>query len=349
MEQMKSLQLFLYLTPVACLLAQTPPHPQTPPSRTITLPPAPGQPAAVKPPTVTLSAENPPSAFPSVPPDTVVLTINDKKITAGELEHMIDIIPEHMRNQARTTGRRQFAENVVRIEVMAQEGLKRKLEDTPAFKDESAFQRDNLLAQTLYREMIANKVDDAALHAYYDQHKKDYEEVKARHILVRFKGSPVPARAGQKELTEEEALAKAQDIRKKLLDGADFAELAKKESDDVGSGANGGELGTFGRGRMVPPFEQAAFSLEVGKISEPVKSQFGYHIIKVEEHKEKSFAEVRPELERKLEQETAQKEMEKLKDSATVVMNPAYFGPAPGETKPEPKPEAKPPATPHSK
>ena len=93
---MKSLQLFLCITPVCCLLAQTPPPtPQSQPSKTITLPPAPGQPAAAKPPTVTLSAENdtPPAA---VPPDTVVLTINGKKITAAQYDHMVEIIPEHM-------------------------------------------------------------------------------------------------------------------------------------------------------------------------------------------------------------------------------------------------------------
>src|ERR1017187_9098563 len=75
-----------------------------------------------------------------------------------------------------------------------------------------------------------------------------------------------------KELTDEEALAKAQEIRKKLVDGADFATLAKAESDDAGSGANGGDLGTFGKGRMVPAFEQVAFTIAVGELSEPVKS-----------------------------------------------------------------------------
>jgi parvulin-like peptidyl-prolyl isomerase len=88
------------------------------------------------------------------------------------------------------------------------------------------------------------------------------EQVLARHILVD---------------TEEEA----QEIYQLLQEGADFAELARTRSKDTGSGANGGDLGWFGPGAMVPEFEQAAFGLEVGEISEPVQSEFGYHIIQL--------------------------------------------------------------------
>jgi parvulin-like peptidyl-prolyl isomerase len=259
----------------------------------------------------------------------VVLTVGDEKITAADLDHLIDMIPEQVRNQARTTGRRQFGDNVVRLKIMAQEARRRKLEDSQAFKDQLAFQGENLLAQMLYQNILASaKVDEATSQAYYDEHKSDYVQVKARHILIRFKGSPVPLRAGEKELTDEEALAKAQEIRKKLADGADFDALAKAESDDVGSGANGGDLGTFGHGRMVPAFEKVAFSMPVGQISDPVKSQFGYHIIKVETRQDKTYAEVRSDIEKKLQPEMAKKEVEALRAATPVVMDPAYFGPA---------------------
>ena len=82
--------------------------------------------------------------------------------------------------------------------------------------------------------------------------------------------------------------------------GGDFAELATKESDDTGSAANGGDLPPFHHGQMVPVFEQAAFAMEPGKISEPVKSQFGYHIIKLESKSTKSFEEAKPEIVKKL-------------------------------------------------
>ena len=149
-------------------------------------------------------------------------------------------------------------------------------------------------------------------------------------------------------MTDDEALAKAKEIRQKLVDGADFATLAKAESDDAGSGANGGDLGTFGHGRMVPAFEEVAFKIPVGELSQPVKSQFGYHIIKVESRQEKTFVEVRPEIERKLAADMVKKAQDDLKAATPVVMNPDYFGPPapapmapPAPRPPAPQPQPK--------
>jgi parvulin-like peptidyl-prolyl isomerase len=345
MEWMKSLQLLLFLTPLACLLAQTPPasQPVAPPAT----PPAPAvQPGRLQ----AMPAQPPASMAAKVPPETVVLTIGTEKITAGEIDHMIDMIPEQYRAQMRTSGRRQFAENIIRLKIMSQEGKRLNLEDTPEYKNQLAFQAEQILAQQYYQNLVkTTKVDEATARKYYDEHKSDYLQVKARHILIRVKGSPSPLKKDAKELTDEEALAKAKEIRKKLVDGADFATVAKAESDDAGSGANGGDLGTFGHGKMAAPFEQVAFTIPVGELSEPVKTQFGYHIIKVESRQEKTFIEVRPEIERRLDGEAVKKAMDDLKAATPVVMNPDYFGPAPAAmTPPGPRPtptiQAPPPA-----
>ncbi|MBV9745003.1 MAG: peptidyl-prolyl cis-trans isomerase, partial [Acidobacteriia bacterium] len=145
-----------------------------------------------------------------------------------------------------------------------------------------------------------------------------------RHILIRASGSPSPAEPGKKELTDAEALAKAQEIRKKLADGADFAQLASTESDDTGSKTRGGDLNFFRHGQMVPPFEQAAFSMKVGEISEPVKSQFGYHIIKVEARK--TFEDSKPEIERRVRQEEGQKILDEMQKKANATLDPEFFG-----------------------
>jgi peptidyl-prolyl cis-trans isomerase C len=335
MEEMKSLQLLLFLTPLACLLAQTPPASQP------AAPPAPaGQPA--RPPSMAL--QPPASVAPKVPPETVVLTVGDEKMTAAQIDHMIDTVPEQYRAQMRSpAGRRQFADRIVTFKVMAQQGRRLKLEDTPDYKEQLALQTDQILAQQYYKNLqTTSKTDEATARKYYDEHKSDYLQVKARHILIRFKGSSVPLKKDAKELTEEEALAKAQDIRKKLADGADFDTLAKAESDDAGSGAKGGDLGTFGHGRMVKAFEDVAFTIPVGELSEPVKSQFGYHIIKVESREEKTFVDVRPEIEKKLDADLVKKTMDDLKTGTPVVMNPDYFGPVPAPAAMTP-PAAKPP------
>ena len=125
------------------------------------------------------------------------------------------------------------------------------------------------------------KVTDAEVQAYYNQHIADYqvkEQVRARHILI-----AVPEGADAK--TDAAAKAKAEDLLKQIRGGADFATLAKANSDDPGSKASGGELGFFTRGKMVPAFEQAAFALQPGQTSDLVKTSFGYHIINVEEKK----------------------------------------------------------------
>ena len=130
------------------------------------------------------------------------------------------------------------------------------------------------------------------------------------------------------EKNPKKALAKAKALRARIVAGEDFGTIAKAESDDSGSGKNGGELDFFGHGQMVPPFEQAAFAAPIGQITEPVKSQFGYHLIEVEKHETKTFDEVRPEIEKKIRPELAKKAVEDLRKQAVVIVDDAFFGPA---------------------
>ena len=192
-------------------------------------------------------------------------------------------------------------------------------------KSQMQFQNDNLLAGALFRQMQADSAtNDAALKAAYEAKKNDFEQIQARHILVRFKGSPVPLGKDKKELTEEEALAKATEIRKRIAGGEDFAKIAKEESDDVGSGANGGDLGSFRHGQMVPEFEKVAFAQPIGQVSDPIKTQFGYHIIRVDKHDTKSFDDAKAELTPEVAKQTA----EALKTKANVQIDDGYFGTA---------------------
>lgn len=270
----------------------------------------------------------PVSAAPS-DPNKVVITVGDQKITEGEYEQLIAALPAQYQAAARGPGKRGFAERIVELKILSEEAQKRKIDQEPKVKNEIAFQRDNLLAQAMFENLESSiKVDDAAVEKYYDEHKSEFEVLKARHILIRVKGAPMQARAGQPELTDEEALAKAQAIRKRIEGGEDFATIAKSESDDVGSGAQGGDLGQFGRGMMVPPFEQAAFAAKVGEVTEPVKSPFGYHLIKVEAHYTKTLAEVRPDIEKKLRPALAQQAVAELRKSTTVQLDDSFFGPS---------------------
>lgn len=161
---------------------------------------------------------------------------------------------------------------------------------------------------------------------YYDEHKEDFEEAHARHILIRMQGSPVPLAAGHKELSDVEALAKVQGLRKQIQEGGDFEKLATAESDDVQSGSKGGDLGTFGHHQMVPAFDEAVFHMKPGELSEPVKTQFGYHLIKVDTVGTKSFEDAKPEIEKRIKPEMAQKNMQDLEKKANVQLDPEFFG-----------------------
>jgi peptidyl-prolyl cis-trans isomerase C len=255
----------------------------------------------------------------------VVVSVGNEKITAKQFDDMIEGLPEQARAQVRGPAKRQFAEQLVRMKLLSAEARKRGLDKKPAV----ALQMENVLAGAAYNDMAAQvKLDDADLRAEYEKRKNQFESVQARHILIKFKGSPVPAREGKPELSEEQALAKVQELRKQILAGSDFAALAKAESDDAGSGAQGGDLGTFARGQMVPEFDKMAFSLPIGEVSEPVKTQFGYHIIKVEKREAKSFDDVKQQLEQNLKPEMAREAVEKLRQNSTVTLDESYFGAA---------------------
>ncbi|MBU0595884.1 peptidylprolyl isomerase, partial [Candidatus Bipolaricaulota bacterium] len=135
----------------------------------------------------------------------------------------------------------------------------------------------NQLKITTVQRAVSEPIDvpEEDLLAYFEEHRSEYEteeQVRASHILV---------------ATEEEAA----DIHLQLSEGADFAELARTLSTDLGSGQNGGELGWFGRGQMVPEFEEAVFALDVGQFSEIVETQFGFHIILLTGHRDATSPE----------------------------------------------------------
>ncbi len=185
--------------------------------------------------------------------------------------------------------------------VISAEDLRKQINPTDAelqafFKQSAARYKDAIpeTRKLAYIPLRQNDVPGGAppvtnqqVEAYYQQHQKDFqvpEEVKVRHILIKVD-------KGADAKTDAAAKAKAEDLLKQIKGGADFAALAKANSDDPGSKEQGGELGMIQRGVTVPPFEKAAFALQPGQISDVVKTDFGYHIIKVEE---KETAHLKP-------------------------------------------------------
>ena len=294
---MNFLRNLLIIAPAACLLAQTPPAPTPAPATPPAAAPAAPKLATPIPPGL-LSPAPVPSQPAVVPPDRVVLKAGPVTLTAAQFEEIVDSLPPMYQSRFRGPGRKQFADSLVRLYILSEEGRHRKLDETKAYRIQSQLNDDQVLVNMVAEDIKAHTtVDEADARKYYDEHvNKEYELVTARHILIRAKGSQIPLKPGAKELTEEEALAKANDLRKRILAGEDFATLAKAESDDAKTAVEGGSLGAFSHGRMQPSFDEAAFKLKPGELSEPVKTPYGYHIIKVESHVTKTFDEVRGQI-----------------------------------------------------
>jgi peptidyl-prolyl cis-trans isomerase C len=313
-------------------------------------PAAPPKPQAAKAAKPAASAVAKPAAAavkePAAPPaaaagagDPVVLSAGSQQMTRSQFESLLAALPDNVRSQTATPqGKRMLGERIAEVMTLAGEARRRGIDKKPAYIEQAKLNSDNLLASFLVQDlMAAAKPDETAARKYYDEHATEWEQVKARHILIRFKGSRVPLKTGQQDLSTDEALAKTKQIQERLAKGEDFAVVAKAESDDTGSGAQGGDLGTFTRERMVPEFSEAAFKLPVGQVSEPVRTAFGYHLIQVQSHETKKFEDVRADIEKRMQPEAVQAAVDSIKTANKPVLDEGFFG----------KPEAAaPPAAP---
>lgn len=160
---------------------------------------------------------------------------------------------------------------LIEMKIVAQKAKAEKIDQTDDFKRRIAYVQQRVMMQQLLLREAKQVASDQALKKYYDEQigqVKPVEEVRARHILVE----------GEED---------AKKIAARLKGGEDFAKIAKEASKDPGSGAEGGDLGFFTKDRMVPEFAEAAFAMKPGEVSQPVKSQFGWHVIKLEERRQK--------------------------------------------------------------
>jgi peptidyl-prolyl cis-trans isomerase C len=193
---------------------------------------------------------------------------------------------------------------LIDMKIVSQAAEDKKVENNDDFKKRLAFARNRLLMDSLLATEGKAATTDEAMKKVYDDAAKQIaseQEVHARHILVE---------------TEDEAKA----IKAELDKGADFAELAKKKSKDPGA-SDGGDLGFFTKDQMVPEFSAVAFALEPGKISDPVKSQFGWHIIKVEEKRNRKapdFEQVKAQIETYVTRKAQADYVAKLREGAKI-------------------------------
>lgn len=226
----------------------------------------------------------------------VLAIISGNEITENDLNNIIMRYPEDKRGYfSSDMGKKQLLEQMVQFELMNKLGLEMELDKTEEFKAQVKQVEKDLLTQAAVNKVLSEvTVTEEDAKKYYEDNKemfKGKESVSAKHILVDNEDlcSEIKAKIDNNELTFEEA-------------ANEYSSCPSKEQ--------GGNLGEFGRGMMVPEFEEAAFALELEKVSEPVKTQFGYHLIKVEaknEPKTSEFADVKNQIVQKLIQENQEK------------------------------------------
>ncbi len=234
--------------------------------------------------------------------DTVVATVNGTNITLGHMIATRESLPDQYKSLPNETLFKGILDQLVQ-----QTALEQSVAGSISKMDEINLEnsRREYLSNSALLAVVTAAVTDAALQAAYDDKFKDatpQKEYSASHILV-----------------DDEA--KANELKQELDNGADFAELAKANSTDTGSGAQGGALGWFGLGAMVQPFEDAVVEAEIGKVAGPVKSDFGYHLILVTETRiaEKPTLDMmREELTADIQQKVVSAHLKEITDAATV-------------------------------
>lgn len=231
--------------------------------------------------------------------DTVLLQYQDIKVTAQELQYILEIqIPPDVREQFMGNNERvrQMISDLYIVRQFAAEARAAGLESDPSVKFQMNYQADRVLMDRFMEKTIADAkkpdFENLALQAYeVDKQKfRMPEAVRASHILIKV----------AENRNDEQAKALAQELRERAVAGEDFAKLAAEHSDDPSAKQNMGDLGYFEKGRMVKEFADAAYALQnEGDISEVVKTQYGYHVIRLQDHRsaqDLSFDKVKAEL-----------------------------------------------------
>ena len=284
--------------------------------------PPPGQPTAIQ------------GAPPPVPPDAVVADIAGKKYTAAEIDKLIAALPAQVQPRVRSDPRSLTQIFVLReLERMA---LAEKLDQESPNKENLELQRTQALAQlevNSYRYKHINITEDDQ-EKYYKAHTSDkFNQAKVSVIYIAFQ-PPNPQTEEQKKLPlEADAKAKANDLRKQLLNGADFAALAKANSNDKTSAEKGGDYGLITHASSSDALKKVAFSLKPGEISEPVKQPAGYYLVRVDSIVVQPFEQVQSVVDEEIRTEKFTAFINEMQTKYAVkVENQNYFAPRPMPT-----------------
>jgi len=288
--------------------------------------------------TTTESASAPAAGVEEAPPGHVIMRVNGEPVTEEEFTASFALLPQEMQQQLSSgPGKQAFAEQMVRVKLLEQEARRLKLQQDPNVAGQLAAQRTEILAGAAAQKLV-DKAPPAAVQKYYNENQRQMQTVELSHIVVAYQGGMIPPKNGQ-PLDQRAAMNKALQIYQQLKEGANFEQLAKKESDDVASAERGGVLGPVAPGMLPPELDARVMNLKPGEISTAIPSRYGIHIFKAGARQTQPLAAVQDRIEQRVKQEETMRRVEQLRKTAKVDFDPQFF--------PEPqKPPAMPPRPP---
>ncbi len=275
---------------------------------------------------------------PKVPPDSVVLTIGATKITAKEVEDFVGALPPQYRAYFAGPGKPQVPDLILRNKLLAQEAERRGLDKNGDVPLKLQIARESILVAAVEAQIESeNPVTEEVAAQYLNDNKSTFEEARVKRIIIAHKSS-IPTSTAQDLPPKEEALAKANEIHKKLAEGGDFEELAAKFSSDMLTSGKGGNMGFVrraslqmnqapqqGRIPVAPPVEEVIFSIPVGSISDVIDAPFGFEIIKVEERRIPKVADVKKEIVTRIRTAKMADLLKGLKEKTQIKVEQGYF------------------------
>jgi len=254
----------------------------------------------------------------------VVMRVNGEAVTESEFQAAYSQLPEDMQRQfASEQGKQSFAEQMVRLKLLEQEGRKLGVEKDPKVAGQLAADHTNIIAAAAAQKLVPQPTNDAVM-KFYNENRKNFESMELSHILVAYQGGMVPPKNG-KPLSQQDALKKAQALSQQLKKGGDFAKAARENSDDAASAERGGLLGPLSPGMLPPELEAQVFPLQPGQVSDPVPSRYGVHIFKAGAHSAQPLEQVKQGISRRVQQQATLDKVEQMRKAAKVDFDPKFF------------------------
>ncbi len=288
------------------------------------------------------AAQTPPPPAPKLAPDMVIAEYDGKKLTYGEIQKYINILPPQMQQNA-LRNRKEFVEQYALMRRLSEVAEQDKLGETSPYKEAIEAYRMRMLMQAEINKVVnAFTIPPEDAQSFYDQNKSRFEQINLKVIYIPFSNSAGAGADGKKRFSEQEAKAKADELIKEIKAGADFVKLVKENSEDATTKAKDGDLTVSRSDNLPEAIRTVALALKPGELSDPVRQPNGFYIFRGESVAAKPFAEVRNQIFSELKDKKMKDWLESTTKSLNIKLENDQFFPGAPSPSGTPSPSAAP-------